>query len=215
MLAVRKDYSPIINTQGEQKGMLRYSIEPIVYDENGEQIEHINTIDEMLGRDIIVEVKIHYAEGIPGQWSTNVFTDYKWIDVDGKTYKTKYSEDKKNKNPVWEYRQLHNVYVSSDFIERIKDFPLVMSVYGKLSAEDIEDLYEEYALDPAKNALLANRFDNSDEERKHPTSSGTNEANGKHVVGESKEIKEMKKRLEEMKKKHSKLKKEKVRIYSL
>ena len=67
----------------------------MVFDENGERIEMINSIDEMLGRLITIEVCIHYAKGIPEKWSTNVFTEYKWIDEKGKAFKTEYSEDQK------------------------------------------------------------------------------------------------------------------------
>lgn len=208
MQELRKDLAPIYDTKGEEKGNLCYSIEPMVFDENGEKVEMIYSIEEMLGRLITIEVIIHYAKGIPEKWSTNVFTEYKWIDEKGKLFKTKYSEDTKNKNPKWEYRYLHNVYVSQDFVDKIKESPLLMSVYGKLSPEDIENLYEEFAQDPAKNALLANKVDDSDEEVKANTSNSTHSMT-KKVESESKEIKQMKKRLEDLKKKNEKLKKDK------
>ena len=212
MMEMRKDLTPIIDTKGEEKGNLCYSIEPMVFDENGERIEMINSIDEMLGRLITIEVIVHYAKGIPEKWSTNVFTEYKWIDEKGKLFKTKYSEDKKNKNPKWEHRYLHNVYVDQNFIDKIKESPLLLSVYGKLSPEDIENLYEEFAQDPAKNALLANRMDNdSDEENKMMTDDASNSIT-KKVEGESKGIRDLKKKLEDLKKKNMKLKKDKVRF---
>mmetsp|Transcript_23949 Transcript_23949/g.23872 ORF Transcript_23949/g.23872 Transcript_23949/m.23872 type:complete len:221 (+) Transcript_23949:1979-2641(+) len=211
MLEIRKDLIPIRDTKGEEKGNLCYSIEPMVFDENGEKVEMINNIEEMLGRLITIEVIIHYAKGIPEKWSSNVFTEYKWIDEKGKLFKTKYSEDTKNKNPKWEYRHLHNIYVSQEFIDHIKESPLLMRVYGKLSPEDIENLYEEFAQDPAKNALLANKMDDSDEEEKIDTSD-PNLSLSKKMVSESKEIKEMKKRLEDYKKEQNKLEKKKVDI---
>ena len=159
MLEIRKDHSPIIDVKGEQKGTLCYSIEPIVYDEDGEQIDCVESIYNMLGRDITCEVQIHYASGIPEKWSTNVFTEYKWIDIDGKMFETEKSGDKKNKNPLWEYRHHHHVYVSNDFINRINETALVMSVYGKLSPDEIENLYEEFALNPNTNALLVNKME--------------------------------------------------------
>ena len=213
MLEMRKEHSPIIDTKGENKGTLVYSIEPIVYDENGEALDMVNSIYDMLGRNITVEVCIHKAQGIPEKWSTNVFTEYKWIDIDGRTFRTEYSEDKKNKNPQWEYRHLHDIMVSHELVEHIKESALVMSVYGKLSPEEIENLYEEFALDPSKNALLANKMDvDSEEERKEITEANSNKSTHKIVEGESKEIRDLKKQLEDLKKKNSKLKKEKVNL---
>jgi hypothetical protein len=215
MMEMRKDLTPIIDTKGAEKGNLCYSIEPIVFDESGERIEMINSIEEMVGRIITVEVCIHYAKGIPEKWSTNVFTEYKWVDVDGRHFKTEYSEDKKNKNPKWEYRYLHNIYISNEIIKQVKDSPLLMSVYGKLSPEDIENLYEEFALDPSKNALLANRMDNDSDENSDEEDKNNYEAtddNLKPQEGESKEMINMKKKLEDLKKKNSKLKKDKVRM---
>lgn len=209
MLEMRKDNTPIIDTKGEQKGNLCYSIEPVVYDENGEPMDMVNNIQEMLGRDINVELCIHYAQGIPEKYSTNVFTEYKWIDVDGRTFKTEYSEDQKNKNPVWEYRKVHRVYVSNGLINEIKDSALVMSVYGKLSPEEIENMYEEYALDPTKNALLANKMDDDSDEEKKSEDTGVVDR-FKNMEGGSKEVREMKRKLEELKKRNEKLKKEKV-----
>jgi hypothetical protein len=213
MLEMRKEHSPIIDTKGENKGTLVYSIEPIVYDENGEALDMVNSIYDMLGRNITVEVCIHKAQGIPEKWSTNVFTEYKWIDIDGRTFRTEYSEDKKNKNPQWEYRHLHDIMVSHELVEHIKESALVMSVYGKLSPEEIENLYEEFALDPSKNALLANKMDvDSEEERKEITEANSNKSTHKIVEGESKEIRDLKKQLEDLKKKNLKLKKEKVNL---
>jgi hypothetical protein len=212
MHEVRKDHTPIIDNKGEQKGTLCYSYEPIVYDETGEPIDMVTSINEMYGRDINVELSIHYAQGIPEKYSTNVFTEYKWIDIDGRTFKTEYSEDQKNKNPKWEYRRNHIVYVSDELINHIKDSVLVMSVYGKLSPEDIENMFEEYALDPSKNFLLANKaHPDSEEENKRNSDTASNDF--KNMEGESKEIKELRKRLEDIRKKNEKLKKEKVNFY--
>ena len=116
-----------------------------------------------------------------------------------------------NKNPKWEYRYLHNIHVDHDIVEKIKDTPLLMSVYGKLSPEDIENLYEEFAQDPAKNALLENKIDgDSDAYEEAKQMTDANSKIGKPVPGESKEIRDMKKKLEDLKKKNMKLKKDKV-----
>lgn len=214
MLEIRKDHSPIIDVKGEQKGTLCYSIEPIVYDEDGEQIDCVESIYNMLGRDITCEVQIHYASGIPEKWSTNVFTEYKWIDIDGKMFETEKSGDKKNKNPLWEYRHHHHVYVSNDFINRINETALVMSVYGKLSPDEIENLYEEFALNPNTNALLVNKMEVEvdDDNRGNISEAHTKDKTTKIVEGDTKEIIELKKKLEEMKNNQMKLKKQKIEL---
>jgi len=214
MLEIRKDHSPIIDIKGEQKGSLCYSIEPIVYDENGEQVDWVESIYNMLGRDITVEVQVHYASGIPEKWSTNVFTEYKWVDVDSKMYETEKSGDKKNKNPVWEYRHHHHVYVSNDFIDRINETALVMSVYGKLSPDEIENLYEEFALNPTTNALLVNKMEAeiAEDSKMDITNPKLNSKSIKIMEGDSKEVIELKKKLEEMRNNQMKLKKQKIEL---
>jgi len=158
-----------------------------------------------------VEVCIHYAKEIPEKWSTNVFTEYNWIDVDGRRFETEKSGDVKNKNPNWEYRHYHDIYVSNELIDHIKESALVMSVYGKLSPDDIEELYEEFALNPTTNALLQNKLDDDDdEEDKRDNDTASNDF--KATLGETKEIEEMKRKLEELRVKNQNLKKEKLTL---
>ena len=159
-----------------------------------------------------VEVCLHNAKEIPEKWSTNVFTEYNWIDIDGKRFETEKSGDNKNKNPVWEYRHYHDIYISNDLIDHIKESALVLSVYGKLSPEDIEELYEEFALNPTTNALLQNKIDEEhDEEDKNNSETASNDFNEKMAVN-NKEIDEMKRKLEMIKRRNQDLKKEKITV---
>lgn len=211
MLEVRKDHTPILDTKGEVKGSLCYSIEPIVYDDDGQPIEGLTSIYDLLGRNMTVEVCLHYAKEIPEKWSTSVFTEYNWIDGNDRRFETEKSGETKNKNPVWEYRHYHDIYVSNDLIDHIKNSALVMSVYGKLSPEDIEDLYEEFALNPTTNALLQNKIEHSDEEKDDDDSS-SDDGYKANTSTATKELDEMKKQLELIKKKNQDLKKEKITL---
>mmetsp|Transcript_2227 Transcript_2227/g.2894 ORF Transcript_2227/g.2894 Transcript_2227/m.2894 type:complete len:104 (+) Transcript_2227:2802-3113(+) len=88
-----------------------------------------------------------------------------------------------------------------------------MSVYGKLSHDEIENMYEEFALNPTTNALLVNKMNGGDEEEKvNGANTNSKDKTTKIVEGDSKEIIKLKKQLEELKNKNSKLKKEKIQI---
>ena len=46
----------------------------------------------------------------------------------------------KNKNPIWDYKYNHDIYIVKDITKKV----LTLSVYGKYSPEDYEDLYREF-----------------------------------------------------------------------
>ena len=56
LLDTIKDQAPIFDSEGELKGKLIYSIEPKVFDEEGEQMNliHIDHINDLVGRNMSI-----------------------------------------------------------------------------------------------------------------------------------------------------------------
>ena len=51
-----------------------------------------------------VEIGVHTAKNLPPKWSTEVFTEYQWIDDNTKWFETiKTPPQKKVTNPKWKY----------------------------------------------------------------------------------------------------------------
>lgn len=48
----------------------------------------------------------------------------------------------KNKNPIWDYKYNHDLYIVKDIMNKV----LTISIYGKYSPEDFEDMYWELGL---------------------------------------------------------------------
>ena len=75
LLDTIKDQAPIIDLNGEQKGKLVYSLEPKMYDDNGEQMNLMlfDSIENLIGWSMSIEFKIYGCKEIPEKLSYEVF----------------------------------------------------------------------------------------------------------------------------------------------
>lgn len=148
LLDTVKDQSPIIDSNGEIKGKLVYSFEPKVFDDNGEPMNLmlLDNINNLIGRNMSIQFNIHSCKEIPEKLSSQVFAQYQWIDEDGRFFQTVKSGVEKNKNPVWDYKLTHDLYIVEDLMKKT----LAISVYGKYSPEDYRDLYNEFTMHPTR-----------------------------------------------------------------
>ena len=95
-----------------------------------------------------IEFKIYGCKEIPEKLSYEVFCQYQWIDDEGRFFQTKKSTAEKN--PIWNYRYIHDVYIVPDIMKKA----LTISVYGKYSAEDMQEIYNRFTLRPTTAALV-------------------------------------------------------------
>lgn len=134
LLDTVKDESPIIDTKGDTKGSLTYSLQPKVYDEDGQlmNLMLVDSVNELLGRNLTVELGIHEAKEIPEKWTTLNYASYQWVDEQARMFETD-KHKVPTKNPKFNYKASHDMYVSNYIVDNLADSTLIVSVWGKLS----------------------------------------------------------------------------------
>lgn len=82
LLETINDEAPILNTKGEKKGVLRYSLVPKTHDRMGNEhsLMDYEDVNELIGQTISVRFELIGVKGLPDQYCTEVYANYKWID---------------------------------------------------------------------------------------------------------------------------------------
>lgn len=127
-MSVDEDLFPIIDDHGKHQGHLKLSITP--------SIENVKDDPESLrdftGRSLDLLVCIPQAQGIPSNYSTNVYCEYNLLNSG--SCRTLACLDKTT-SPSFHYKFSHNFFITPELIELIMSHTLVVSVYGDISED--------------------------------------------------------------------------------
>lgn len=152
------DEAPIYDTKGKEQGKLAYSIDLKVYDSKDGKEKDIFLLDslkENFGDDMEVGLSIHQAKNLPEKYCNQVFAEYQWIDDSATLFSTdKVQPKKKDINPTFNYKQIHNLKIDNYIVENLADLQCIISVYGKLTASNMEGLYKDFSQRPETANLL-------------------------------------------------------------
>lgn len=158
LLGTPSDESPIIDTKGKEQGKLAYSLGLKVYDsKKGDQkdIFLVDSLKECFGDDMEVEFSIHQAKNLPLKYCNEVFAEYQWIDDKATAYSTdKIVPKKKDNNPLFNYNKVHDLKIDNYIVENLADTTCIISVYGKLTEENMQGLYNDFSNRPETANLL-------------------------------------------------------------
>lgn len=81
-----------------------------------------------------------------------MFAEYQWIDDNTKWFET--DKLKKSTSQKFNYKKIHQLLLSDHIVENIGDMSLVVSVYGKLSKDEIKRLVKEYGISYDPNPVV-------------------------------------------------------------
>ena len=154
LLETTEDKAPILNSKGDTKGFLRYSLIPSAFNEMGENLNlnHYEDVSSLLNKTLSVDFKIHQIEDIPDKYSKEIYCTYQWVDEGGEKFETHKHDNPKN--PNFDYQANHDLFISNYISENLQYSILMIAVYGKLSDEKMEGLVKDFAARPQTSALL-------------------------------------------------------------
>lgn len=97
LLETSHDTAPILNSKGETKGHITYSLIPKAFDEKGDQLNlnHYENAISLLNKTLQVEFWIHEAKGLPDKYCNESVWIYNWIDEAGEKFETRRGEKSK------------------------------------------------------------------------------------------------------------------------
>lgn len=152
------DTAPVLNSKGETKGFLTYTLTPTAYDEKGEVLNlfHYESVMSLLNQTLTVEFQIHEAKGLPEKYCKETYCTYTWIDEAGEKFETQ--KESNSKDPCFEYKSKHDLFISNYIAENLQYSILMVNVYGKLSDEKMEGIINELQMRPHTSALLKDQF---------------------------------------------------------
>lgn len=102
-----------------------------------------------------VEFSIHQAKNIPDKFSNAVFAEYQWIDDRATLFETdRIRSKKKDRNPLFNYKRVHDCPIDNYIIENLSDTTCIISIYGKLTEENMEGLYKDFTARPETAQLV-------------------------------------------------------------
>jgi len=102
-----------------------------------------------------VEFSIHQAKNIPEKYSNAVFAEYQWIDDRATLFETdRVKSRKKDRNPLFNYKRVHDILIDNYIVENLSETTCIVSVYGKLTEENMEGLYKDFSIRPETAQLI-------------------------------------------------------------
>ena len=155
LMGTDSDEAPIIDTKGKEQGKLVYSLHPKVFDKDGNPQDTflIESVRECYGGNMEVEFNIHQAKTIPEKYSNAVFAEYQWIDDRATLFETDRIK-KRDTNPLFNYKRIHDIPIDNYIVENLSDTTCIISVYGKLTEENMEGLYKDFTARPETAQLV-------------------------------------------------------------
>lgn len=129
VLGIEEDAFPIIDDHGKHQGSLRLSIEPSF---EGLRLEDFDSLKEVIGNVLMLNIHIVQAIGIPDNLCNSVYCEY---DLLGAGMFRTFSSIDKTSSPLIEYKQSHSFSITQDLIDNIISHMLVISVYGDINEE--------------------------------------------------------------------------------
>ena len=105
-----------------------------------------------------VGLSIHQAKNLPEKYCNEVFAEYQWIDDRATIFSTeKVRPKKKDNNPSFKYSQIHDLKIDNYIVENLADLQCIISVYGKLTEDNIQGLYKDFSQRPETVNLLKDK----------------------------------------------------------
>ena len=87
---------------------------------------------------------------------TEVYCDYKWIDENGQKFETEKTPPMiKTKNPEWNYKMTHDLYLSNYIVNNLQESVIMINVYAKMGYEHMSNIIDDFSKRPETAALVA------------------------------------------------------------
>ena len=87
---------------------------------------------------------------------TEVYCDYKWIDENGQKFETEKTPPMiKTKNPEWNYKMTHDLYLSNYIVNNLQESVIMINVYAKMGYEHMNNIIDDFSKRPETAALVA------------------------------------------------------------
>lgn len=161
MLETVNDEAPILDTKGEQKGTLTYSLIPSMYDDDGQEVGllEFEEVSQLIGRTLYCKFQLHEARGLPENLCSEVYCEYKWIDERAQKFETERTQPfQKHKNPKWQYKATHDLYLSNYIVNNLAESTIVINIFGRLPHENMKGIIEDFSKRPETAALVGEEF---------------------------------------------------------
>lgn len=158
LMGTPSDEAPIIDNKGKEQGKLAYSLDLKVLDGKDGKVKDtflIDSLKECSGDEMEVSFSIHQAKNLPQKYCNEVFAEYQWIHDKAVPFATDKIRPKKgDNNPLFNYKRVHDLKIDNYIIENLADTTCIISVYGKLTEENMLGLYRDFSARPETANLL-------------------------------------------------------------
>lgn len=152
------DEAPIYDTKGVVKGKLAYSLDLKIYDgKTGKEKDCFlfDSLKDVFGDDMEVSFSIHQAKNLPEEYCRHVFCEYQWIDDRATIFTTdRVKPKKKDTSPTFNYKHVHDLKIDNYIVENLGDLQCIVSVYGKMTEDNMQGLYKDFSMRPETANLL-------------------------------------------------------------
>lgn len=148
LIETRNDETPVIDSKGNLKGRVGYSVAFDVLDPFTnlpiDTTEH-DSLAELIGKKLKVTLQLKKASDLPEKQSNEVYAKYQWLDEDRNEFMTeKHAE--KSTAPTWNYRKEHTILIDEDLVNNCMSNTLAIGIYGKADIK-AEDKWRKYVED--------------------------------------------------------------------
>ena len=124
-----EDVMAIIDDHGANKGSLKVTVIPKI---EGVDMEEFDSLKDLFGKDLTIDIKIFEAAGIPEKFSTKVFCKYTISAISNEEFKTDIA-DETTTNPKLNYTKSHKMTITPEIADDFLNRAISISVYGDMS----------------------------------------------------------------------------------
>jgi len=126
---LEEDTMAIIDDHGTNQGALKVSL---LISIEGLDLESFDTLKDLLGKELSLNIKVHEAIGIPENFSSKTFCSYSLAGLNNEEFKTPVFEETTT-NPKFNYSVVHKLPISREVADDFLNRALTVSVYGDMS----------------------------------------------------------------------------------
>jgi hypothetical protein len=127
---IEDDTMAIIDDHGNNQGALKVSV---LISVEGLDLETFDTLKDLLGKELSMNIKIYEAIGIPENFSSKTFCAYTLNALQGEEFKTP-MVDETTTNPKFNYSAMHKLPINLEMADDLLNRALTISIYGDMSA---------------------------------------------------------------------------------
>ena len=131
---IEEDTMAIIDDHGNNQGALKVSV---LIGVEGLDLEAFDSLRDLLGKELSLNIKIHEAVGIPENFSTKTFCSYNLPALQADEFKTPMVEET-DTNPKFNYSVMHKIPINLELADDMLNRALTISVYGDMSSSKKE-----------------------------------------------------------------------------